>query len=186
MNITRIGLVTLIVGLVLLLNASSSHVSGYGGVSYGEFKQNETQTYVILIAPVGPATIVIGGADYRPSSMPAAVGGGQFAVYNVSVHMKITDPQNNTLTEQDVITPYELDFEFKSRGAYTVYITNTGVEESKLPLTVIFDIGNPENREADKFQLSLILTAAGVVIVFAGLVINFPKQRKQQKLFLEV
>lgn len=96
------------------------------------------------------------------------------------------DPQNNTLTEQDVITPYELDFEFKSRGAYTVYITNTGVEESKLPLTVIFDIGNPENREADKFQLSLILTAAGVVIVFAGLVINFPKQRKQQKLFLEV
>lgn len=88
MNITRIGLVTLIVGLVLLLNASSSHVSGYGGVSYGEFKQNETQTYVILIAPVGPATIVIGGADYRPSSMPAAVGGGQFAVYNVSVHMK--------------------------------------------------------------------------------------------------
>jgi hypothetical protein len=186
MNITRIGLVTLIVGLILLMNASSSHVSGYTTLTYGALGQNETETYVLLIGPVGPTTLAIGGADYKPIySTPAGVGGST-VVANVSVHMKVTDPENNTLAEQDVMTPYLLDLDLKSRGAYTVYVTNKNTENSTIPLTVIFEIGNPENREADKFLVSLILTAAGVLILFAGLVISFPKQRKQQKLFSEV
>ncbi len=177
MNITRIGFVVLIVGAILFMNASSSHVSGYSTHNYGSLKQNETQAFVILIAPVGPVQIAIGGADHPFLSSP---GGGTNVVANVSVHVKITDPQNKTLVEQDVISPHLLNFEFKERGAYTVSVTNKDPEETTMPITVIFDANNPQNREADKFLLSITLTTLGAVIVSVGLVINFVSNHRKQ------
>lgn len=183
MNITRIGSVILLIGVILLTHASASHVSGYNTYSY-PLKQNETRSYFILIAPVGPAQIVIGGAERPSISRPE--GFGFSVVSNVSVHVKITDPQNKTLIEQDAITPYPLDFEFEERGSYTVSITNKDPEETSMPITVIFDSNNPQNKETDKFQLSLILIALGAVVFLAGLVVNFAlKHRKKQKLSLE-
>ena len=179
MSITRIGLVSLIVGLILLMNASSSHVSGYSTRSYDILKQNQTQTYVILIGPVGPSTIAIGGAD-NPSIFGTPTGlDSTRVVSNVGVYMKVTDPDSNMLAEQEVITPYLLDIDFKSRGIYTVYVTNKDVKETIIPITVIFETNNPQNKEADKFLLSLSLTALGVVIMLVGSIINFLKQRKQ-------
>ena len=73
MNITRIGFVSLIVGLILLLNASSSHVSGHSSVSRGAFEENQTQTYLILIGSVGPATIGIGLPVDPPRGIPEEI-----------------------------------------------------------------------------------------------------------------
>jgi len=176
MNITRIGFVFLIVGLILLMNASSSYVSGYTTHIYGTLEQNETLPYVILIGSVGPTTLAIGGADHPLRGSP----GGSNVVANVSVHMIVTDPQNNTLAEQDVITPYLLDVDLKSRGAYTISVTNKDAKESAIPLTVIFETNNPENKEADKYLFSLILTGIGLTILVIGFVINLHGSKKQQ------
>jgi hypothetical protein len=185
MNITRIGTVILLIGIIFFTHASSSHISGYNTYSY-PVNKNETLSYVILVAPVGPAQIVIGGADYRPIiGLPAGVGGSS-VVANVSVNVKITDPQNNTVVEQDGITPIPIDFEFKERGSYTVSITNKVPEETSMSITVIFEFLDPQNKETDKFQLSLILTALGAIVFVAGLVINFTLKHKQkQKLLSE-
>lgn len=182
MNITRIGTVILLIGIIFFTHASSSHISGYNTYSY-PVNKNETLSYVILVAPVGPAQIVIGGADYRPIlGIPAGVGGSS-VVANVSVHVKITDPQNNTLVKQDAITPIPIDFEFKERGSYTVSITNKDPEETSMPITVIFEFLDPQNKETDKFQVSLLLIALGAVVFLAGLVVKFAlKHRKKQKL----
>ncbi|PVX23608.1 MAG: hypothetical protein CW716_11775 [Candidatus Bathyarchaeum sp.] len=182
MNITRIGTVILLIGVIFFTHASASHISGYHTYSY-PVNKNETLSYVILVAPVGPAQIVIGGADYRPIiGLPAGVGGSN-VVANVSVHVKITDPQNNTVVEQDVITPYPVDFEFKERGSYTVSITNKDPEETSMPITVIFEMLDPKNKETDKFLVSQIIVASGAVVFLAGLVITLAlKHRQKQKL----
>jgi len=180
MNITRVGLVLLVVGLILLMNASSSHVSGHLTVSYDYLDEGETQSYVILTAPVGPANMCIGLPPSRPSSMPA--GFSQYDLTDVPVHMKFTDTNNKSIAEQDVITPYCFDVDFNARGVYRVYITNKGNETTSMPLGIIFDFHNPANREADKYLLSIALTALGAAITGAGFVINFvSKHRKQQK-----
>lgn len=181
MNITRVGLALLIVGLILLMNASSSHVSGHLTVSYDHLDEGETQSYVILTAPVGPANMCIGLHPSRSSSMPA--GFSQYDLTDVPVHMKFVDANNKTVAEQDIITPYCFDVDFESRGVYKVYVTNKGTETTSMPLGIIFDFHNPENREADKYLFSIALTALGAVIIGAGFVINFvSKHRKQHKL----
>jgi len=181
MNITRIGLVSLIVGLILLLNASSSHVSGHLSVSYDILDEGETQTYVILTAPVGPANMCIGLRPTSPhSDLPP--GFNQYDLTEVPVHLKLVDANNRTVVEQDVITPDCFDVNFGARGTYTVYVTNNGNASTTMPLSVIFDFHNPENREADKYLLSIALTALGAALIAAGLVITFvSKHRKPRK-----
>jgi hypothetical protein len=49
-----------------------------------------------------------------------------------------------------------------------------------MPITVIFEFLNPQNKETDKFQLSLILTALGAIVFVAGLVVNFALKQKKQ------
>lgn len=184
MNITRIGTVILLIGIIFFTHASASHISGYNTYSHLSLKQNETRSYVILVAPVGPAQIVVGGAEYPYSSRPE--GSSSYVVSGVSVHVKITDPQNNTVVEQDAISPVPIDFEFKERGSYTVSITNKDPEETSMPITVIFEFIDPQNKETDKFQVSLILIALGAVVFLGGLVVNFAlKYGKKQNLLSE-
>ena len=181
MNITRIGIVSLIVGLILLLNASSSHVSGHSSASYGILAEGESQSYVVLIAPVGPANMCIGLHPKNPfSDLPP--GFNQYDLTEVPVHMKFVDTNNKTVAEQDVTTPYCFDVNFEARGVYTVHVTNNGNASTTMPLGVIFDFHNPANREADKYILSIALTALGTAITSAGFVINFvSKHRKPRK-----
>ncbi|MGD9130765.1 MAG: hypothetical protein PVH73_04230 [Candidatus Bathyarchaeota archaeon] len=182
MNITRIGLVSLIVGLILLMNASSSHVSGRLSVSYGELDEGESQSYVILTAPVGPANMCIGLRQSSPHSADMPPGFNQYDLTDVPVHVKFIDLNNNTIAEKDVITPYCFDVTFNERGAYNVYVTNNGNATTTMPLGIIFDFHNPENREADKYMLSIVLTALGAAITAAGFVITFvSKHSKQHK-----
>jgi hypothetical protein len=178
MNITRIGLVSLIVGLILLLNASSSHMSGHLSVSYDILDEGETQTYVILTAPVGPANMCIGLHPSKPPSMPQGLN--QYDLTEVPVHVKFVDANNKTVVEKDVITPDCFDVNFEARGTYTVYVTNNGNASTTMPLGVIFDFQNPANREADKYLLSVALTALGAAISGAGFAINFASKRRNQ------
>jgi uncharacterized membrane protein len=171
MNITRAGFVLLIVGLILLMNASSSHVPRSVSVSYGELDEGESQHYFILTAPVGPANMCIGLRPDRSSDMPP--GFFQYDLTDVPVHLKFTDPNNNTIAEKDVITPYCFDVTFNERGAYTVYVTNNGNATTTMPLGINFDFHNPINKEADKYVLSIILTALGALLVTVGIAMKF-------------
>jgi len=181
MNITRAGLVLLIVGLILLMNASSSHVSGHLSVNYGELDEGKSQSYTILTAPVGPANMCIGLHPTRSTGLPP--GFSKYDLTDVPVHMKLVDPNNKTVAEQDIITPYCFDVDFNARGIYNVYVTNNGNATTTMPLAVIFDFHNPDNKEADKYLLSIALTALGAAIIGAGFVINFvSKHRKEHKL----
>jgi hypothetical protein len=184
MNITRAGLVLLIVGLILLLNASSSHVPRSVSVSYGELDEGESQHYFILTAPVGSANMCIGLRPGRSSDMPP--GFFQYDLTDVPVHVKFTDPNNNTIAEKDVITPYCFDVTFNERGAYTVHVTNNGNATTTMPLVVIFDFFNPVNKEADKYLLSIVLATLGGVIVVVGFVMNFFKKQKTAKQYSKV
>jgi hypothetical protein len=179
MNITRAGFVLLIVGLILLMNASSSHVSGHLSVSIGELDEGESQSYVILTAPVGPANMCIGLHPKKPWASDLPPGFNKYDLTDVPVHMKFTDPNNNTIAEKDVITPYCFDVNFEARGVYTVHVTNNGNATTTMPLGVIFDFHNPENREADKYLLSIALTALGAAITGAGFAINFVSKHRK-------
>jgi hypothetical protein len=171
MNITRAGFVLLIVGLILLMNASSSHVPRRVSVSYGELDEGESQHYFVLTAPVGPANMCIGLQRESVSDLPP--GFNQYDLVDVPVHMKFTDPNNNTIAEKDVITPYCFDVTFNKRGVYTVHVTNNGNATTTMPLVVIFDFFNPVNKEADKYLLSIILTALGALLVTVGIAMKF-------------
>lgn len=171
MNITRAGSALLIVGLILLMNASSSHVSGRLSHNYGELDEGESQTYVILTAPVGPANMCIGLQTESPSGLPP--GFNKYDLTDVPVHIKFTDPNNNTIAEKDVITPYCFDVTFNERGAYTVHVTNNGNATTTMPLVILFDFHNPDNKEADKYLLSIILTALGALLVTVGIAMKF-------------
>ena len=173
MNITRAGSALLIVGLILLLNASSSHVARRSSVNYGMLDEGESQSYVILTAPVGPANMCIGLHSENPFADELPPGFNQYDLTDVPVHMKLTDPNNNTIVEKDVITPYCFDVTFNQRGAYTVHVTNNGNATTTMPLVIIFDFFNPENKEADKYVLSIILTALGALLVTVGIALKF-------------
>ena len=177
MNITRVGLASLIVGLILLMNASSSHVSGINSVSYDIMGENETQYYVILTAPVGVANLTIGLQPTFDASLPA--GFGRYNLVEIPVHLKVYDPANQTLAEQDIVTPYSFDVNFKARGSYKVYVTNKGTENSTIPVSVIFERNNPQNREADKFLLSIALTAIGTILIPTSMIMKLVLKRRQ-------
>lgn len=175
MNLKRIGFASLIIGLILLLTSASSNTSGLKTYSFDSLDENQTQTYKILIAPVGPANVSIG---FSPEPAPYLPEGFSQIETNLPVHFILTDTKNKTLAEQNVITPHFLDIDFKTRGVYTVYVTNKGTEEVCIPIGVQFEYNNPQNKEADKFLLSLISTVLGAVVVCTDFVVNFVSRRR--------
>ena len=176
MNKMRMGTVSLIVGLILLMNASSSHVPREKIHCYGSVGVNETQCYIILAAPVGVGNITIGFYRSRGSVAPP----GFDDVVILPVHMKVDDPANQTLAEQDIVTPYSFEVVFKTRGSYKVYVTNKGTEESSIPVGVRFE-GGPQNREKDKLLVSIALTALGAVLISTDMIMRLFSRRSQQQ-----
>ena len=178
MNITRLGLVSLIVGLILLLNAWSGHVAG--NIIYGSVQVNVTETngYVMFMSPVGVGNLTVGFNRYPGISAPSPPGFVDSVV--VPVRMKVDDPANRTIFEQDIVMPYSFEVTFTARGLYKVYLTNNGNETAHIPIGLRFKPNNPQNREADKYLLSIALTALGAILVSAGVVINFVSKHRQQ------
>ena len=180
MKIGRIGLVSLIIGLIILMNASSSHVSGIITATYGILSENDTQHYIILTAPVGNANLSIGLHPPRTGQVPP--GFDRYNLVNIPVYMEFCDPFNQTLAVQDIVTPYSFDVIFKTRGFYSIYVTNKGTENSTIPVSVEFQQRNPQNIEADKYFLSIILTSLGAILVSMEWITKFiSKQRKQEQ-----
>jgi hypothetical protein len=167
------------------MNAASEHVPQSAIWGYGEVNVDETKCYILLTAPVGVGNITVGYSRMQ-SNAPIGAGApppGLFPdSYVLPVHFEVKDPANQTLVEQDLVTPGSFEVDFKTRGKYTVYITNKGNETSPMPIGVSFEEGKPENREADKYLLSIILTASGAALIFTGLVMRLlPKRHKLHK-----
>ena len=161
------------------MNAASSHVIGSSIYASGEVSPGETSCNVLLMAPVGQGNLTIGynkspgSRQQLPSWMNESV--------TAPIHLKVTDPANQTLLEQDIVTPGTFPIEFKTRGQYNVYITNNGKMAITIPIGTTFEMGNPQNREADKYLLSLLLIAAGAVCTVVGLTVNLVSKRLVNK-----
>ena len=179
MNITRVGLVTLIVGAILLLNSWSEHVAGNIIYGAGEINVNETGGYVMFMAPVGDGNLTVGFRRYSDVHAPGPPGFEEFVV--VPVHIKVDDPANRTIIDEDIVTPDFFEVDFSSRGLYKVYLTNNGNETAYIPIGLRFKQNNPQNREADKYLLSLILIVLGGVIVVVGFVMKLFEKQKTAK-----
>jgi hypothetical protein len=179
MNITRLGFIFLIVGAILLLNSWSEHVAG--NIIYGSVQVNVTETdgYVMFMPPVGYGNLTVGFHRYSDVYAPGPPGSEDSVV--VPVHIQVDDPANRTIIDEYIVTPYSFEVDFSSRGLYKVYLTNNGNETAWIPIGLRFKQGNPQNREADKYVLSIILTALGGVIIVAGFAIDFFKKQKTAK-----
>ncbi|MEM2081121.1 MAG: hypothetical protein QW744_02485 [Candidatus Bathyarchaeia archaeon] len=159
----------LIIGLVILLNSWSSHVPNYASYSSGDVEANGTLSYSILIAPVGVGNITVGYHQQPGSGIPLPPGMNESVV--LPVHIVIKNPANQTLIKEDVVTPCSFQIDFNERGEYTVHITNKGVGASPIPIGLIFlETSGNSNREADKFNLSIILLIFGLALVCIGLI----------------
>lgn len=162
----------LILGLILLVNAWTEHLPTEKIYTRGGIAVNETGGYVILIAPVGVGNLTVG--FFRSPGSPGPPGFDDVIV--LPIHIKIENPDNQTLIEQDIITPHSFEMDFNRRGHYKVHITNNGTEDSSIPIGLRFEDGNPQNREADKFLLGIILMVLGVIFMTADPFIKFSKR----------
>ena len=158
-----------------MLNAASSHAIGSSIYNQGEVNPGETSCNVLFMAPLGAGNLTVGYNKDPASSQQLPTWMNESVV--VPVHLKVTNPANQTLIEQDIVTPATFPIKFDTRGEYRVYLTNNGQERSPLPVGTTFELNNPQNREADKYQLSLFLIAAGTVCIVAGLALNFVSKR---------
>jgi len=167
------------------MNASSEHVPQSAIWGYGEVDVGETKCYILMTAPVGVGNITVGYSRAPNSNTPTGDDSpppGLFPdSYVLPVHFEVKDPVNQTIVEEDLVTPGSFEVNFKARGKYTVYITSHGNETSPMPIGVRFEEGNPENREADKYLLSIILTASGATLIVIGLVMRVISNRVNNK-----
>ena len=158
-----------------MMNAASSHVTGIIIYNSGEVNPGETFCNVILIGPVGSGNLTIGynklpgGSHQLPPGVNDSV--------TVPIHLKVTNPANQTVLEKDIVTPGTFQMEFSTRGEYKVYLTNNGNQRTPIPVGTTFEMGNPQNREADKYTLAVLLTITGVICISAAMVISLLSKR---------
>lgn len=158
------------------MNSSSEHVIASYIYGSGEIGVNETTCNIILIGPVGPGNLTVGLS--RAENSPFGQPEGLFPnAYVLPAHVKVVDPTNQTIIEEDVITPHYFAIDFKTRGQYKVYLTNNGNESSASPVGLQFEEGNPQNIEKDKHQLSIVLIGAGIALICIGLIIKLVSKK---------
>ncbi|MDR2204151.1 MAG: hypothetical protein LBE76_07675 [Nitrososphaerota archaeon] len=178
LNFTRFGLILIIIGVVLLSNSWTAFLPTYGIVGSGEVESGETLGYSVFMSPVGLGNFIVGynkAPDGRPSTIPIE------PVVVVPVHLVIVSPSNVTLVDVEVVTPYSVQIDFDERGKYTVYATNMGDERSGIPIGLSFPQDDGvTHREADKFLVSIILTASGAVFFCLGLSISVILKHKKE------
>jgi hypothetical protein len=147
---------------------------------------NETKSYILMTAPVGVGNITVGYSRAPNSNTPTGDGAPPAGLfpdsYVLPIHFEVKDPANQTLVEEDLVTPGSFEVDFKTRGKYMVYITNHGNKTSPMPIGVSFEEGKPENREADKYLLSITLTIAGAALLVTGVVMKLVSKQRRQNL----
>ena len=79
-----------------------------------------------MIAPVGVGNITLGFFRSPDSLSPPG-----FENVVLPVHMKVEDPTNQTIIEQDIITPYSLKIDFKKVNAEREKLIPIATELSK-------------------------------------------------------
>jgi len=153
-----------------MLNAGSPHVTLDYHTVMGEVNPGETECKVLFMAPVGEGNLTIG---YNISPKTQRALPDFFIKFIVlPVHIKIVNPNNQTILEEDITTPVILPVNFDTRGEYKVYLTNNGLEANTIGIGTIFERDNPQNREADKYLISLVAISIGAIFIVAGLTLN--------------
>jgi len=179
-NFTRLGLILIIIGAVLLFNFWTAPLPFSTKMGTGPIEPGETRSYGLFMAPVGLGNLVIESDTLVPPTPPpnATAVNGTIHVdgsptrvaFDVPVHLVVVSPSNVTLVDVDFVTPHTVQLNFDERGEYIVHGTNMGNESSPISASLKFSRdGAVENREADKFLVSLILTVSGFVLFCLGL-----------------
>jgi len=192
-TLTRCGLIFLILGAVLLFSIWTSPVVQSSKAGIGTVDPGETFAYGLFMAPVGLGNLVVEGDTLMApppskSELENPNSDGSIHVdaplirieYEVLVHLVVVSPSGVTLVDEEIVTPYTVPLNFDERGEYVVYVTNMGDENAPIPISVKFpkDAG-VVNREADKFLVSIILTAIGAVIFCLGLFVSLILKHKK-------
>ncbi|MDR0460860.1 MAG: hypothetical protein LBH62_05435 [Nitrososphaerota archaeon] len=182
-NTTRLGLILLILGAIMLFNLWTAPVWQSYKAQMGMVESGATFAYGLFMAPVGLGNIVVEGDTVvapEPSEEDIANWSGEgpmlvtgdviHVTYNTSVRLVVVSPSNVTLVDEQGATPYSVSVDFVERGEYVLYVTNLGNETVPIPVSVKFppDVG-VVYREADKFLVSIILTVSGVALFCIGL-----------------
>ncbi|MFA5571792.1 MAG: hypothetical protein GX799_07060 [Crenarchaeota archaeon] len=176
-SFTRLGLVLIIIGMVLLFNFWTAPLPQSSKRDLGYVKPGESLDYGLFMAPVGLGNLVVEGdtLEYKPD-----IDDITRLKYEVPVHLVVVSPSNLTLVDVEFVTPHTVQLNFDERGEYIVHVTNIGNESYPIPVSLKFPSGEDVvNREADKFFVSVILTVSGVVLFCLGLGISlFLKHKK--------
>ena len=177
-SFTRLGLVLIIIGMVLLFNFWTAPLPQSSKMDLGYVKTGESLDYGLFMAPVGLGNLVVEGdtLEYKPD-----IDDITRLKYEVPVHLVVVSPSNLTLVDVEFVTPHTVQLNFDERGEYIVHVTNIGNESYPIPVSLKFPSGEDVvNREADKFFVSVILTVSGVVLFCLGLGISlFLKHKKK-------
>jgi hypothetical protein len=178
-SFTRLGLILMIIGAVLLFNFWTAPLPLSTKMGTANVDPGETLSYGLFMAPVGLGNLVVEGDTLvPPEAPPNATGGGPIridepptrVVFEVPVHLVVVSPSNVTLVDVEFVTPHTVQLNFDERGEYIVHATNTGNESYPIPVSLKFPRDSAvENRETDKFIVSLILTVSGLVLFCLGL-----------------
>ncbi|MCL2135774.1 MAG: hypothetical protein FWH37_09585 [Candidatus Bathyarchaeota archaeon] len=166
-NFTRLGLILVILGAVLLFNVWTTPVMQYFTVQGMPVGPDETFAHGLFMAPVGRGNIVVEEAVLM---FDPEVGDLVNVKFAIPVHLVVVSPSDIVLVDETIVTPYTVQVNFDERGEYVVYITNMADESYSIPLSLKFPRnGDVVNREADKFIVSIILTASGLTLFCLGL-----------------
>jgi hypothetical protein len=182
-NTTRLGLIVLLIGVILLSSVCTATVLQNRKTQIGVVEPGATFAYGLFMAPLGLGNLWIEGdtmvappasqyeLDHPNADGSIHVNADPIRVeYEMFVHLVVVSPSGVTLVDEEGSTPYFVPVDFDERGEYVVYVTNLGNETGPIPVSVKF----PPNsgvvyREADKFLVSIILTASGAALLCIGL-----------------
>jgi len=172
----RFGLILLILGVIMLLNVWATPMSSVKA-RIGRVESGETFGYGLFLAPVGLGTI---GLDGETITMGPGDDGPVSVKVVAPVRLVVVSPSGETLVDMEDVMPYSVDVDFTERGEYVVYVTNLSDETIPIPVSVDFprDTGIVY-READKFLVSIILTASGIALFCIGLIATLITKHKK-------
>jgi hypothetical protein len=178
-NFTRLGLILMIIGAVLLFSLWTASLPWSSKMGSGYINPDETLSYGLFMAPVGLGNLVIESDTLVPPTPPpnANDSGGPIRVdgsptrveFEAPFHLVVVSPSNVTLVDEEIVTPHTIQLDFEERGEYIVHGTNMGNESYPISVSLKFpQDSDVENREADKFLVSLVITVSGVVLFCFG------------------
>jgi uncharacterized membrane protein len=180
-NATRLGLILVIIGAILLFTVWSAPVIQFSKSQLDSVESGGTVAYGLFMAPVGLGNIVFDGEVLK---VIHGSSGPVFVDVVVPMHVVVVSPSGVVLVDTETVTPCSFKVDFAERGEYVVYVTNLSEEENSIPVAVEFpqDTG-VVYREADKFLVSIILTISGVAFFCLGLSTTLiTKQKNKTKL----